>query len=512
MSEKGMERRDFLKTAALAGAAVAGATVLGACTNNNGSGSNGGGDGDWEKTADVIIVGGGGTGLSAAIEAADAGASVLVIEKDEKTGGTTSLSGGVIQAAGTQYQKQFSDYQDDTPEKHAQTWIIEGEGLVEEDLVRDFAEGMPGHIEWLTELGIKFTSIYGHCHVPYLDGENVFADRIHVYEGGGGALGGTVLTDALKKGADDRDVAFLMGTQVARIIMDGDNGAIGVEDADGKRYKANRGVIIATASIDRDNDLAKAICPQQYWDNTTQQVLISEMATGDGIRMGMEVGADLSCVGGTIDFDGVTGIGTSNASPQIACIFVNAAGKRFVTEDSTYAYHYRAIYQQNMMWQAPTYMILDSAGIEGPASPWAGGKAADAVSKEVLIQAGSIEELASKINVPAETLKQTLDEWNQNIASTGKDLAFQRNTQLVPINTSPFYAYKQVSFNLGSVGGLKINVDTQVIDLRGEPIPHLFAGGMSAGGWIGPYYPGSGTAVAGTIHWGRKAGANAAKA
>ncbi|MGV8083406.1 MAG: FAD-dependent oxidoreductase [Coriobacteriia bacterium] len=508
MSEKGIERREFLKTAALAGAAVAGASVLSGCS---GGGSSSGGGGNWDQTADVVIIGGGGSGLAAAIEASDNGASVLVIEKDAKTGGTTSLSGGVIQAAGTQYQKEFTQYQDDTTDKHAQTWIIEGEGLVDEELVNDLAAGMPEHIEWLTGLGLEYTSVYGHCHVPYLDAE-VFADRIHVYEGGGGALGGTVQTDALKKAADDKGVEFVLSTEVTQIIMDGDNGAVGVQDANGKRYGANKGVIIATASIDRNNDLAKAICPQQYWDNTSQQVLISEMATGDGIRMGMEVGADLSLCGGTIDFDGVTGIGTTNASPQIACIFVNAAGKRFVTEDATYAYHYRAIYQQNMMWQAPTYMILDSAGVEGPASPWAGGKAADAVSQNVLIQAASIQELASKIAVPAEALTATLDEWNQNISATGTDVVFQRNTQLVPINTPPFYAMKQVSYNLGSLGGLKINVDTQVIDIHGDPIPHLFAAGLSAGGWMGPYYPGSGTAVAGTVHWGRKAGRNAAAA
>ena len=67
-----------------------------------------------------------------------------------------------------------------------------------------------------------------------------------------------------------------------------------------------------------------------------------------------------------------------------------------------------------------------------------------------------------------------------------------------------------MAFNLGSLGGLKINVDTEVIDVNGNVIPHLYAAGLNAGGWIGPYYPGSGTAVIGTAHWGRKAGAKAA--
>ncbi|MGI6215842.1 MAG: FAD-binding protein, partial [Christensenellales bacterium] len=71
-------------------------------------------------------------------------------------------------------------------------------------------------------------------------------------------------------------------------------------------------------------------------------------------------------------------------------------------------------------------------------------------------------------------------------------------------------AYKNMPYNLGAIGGLKINKEAEVIDTNGNAIPGLYAGGLNAGGWIGPYYPGSGTAIIGTIHWGRKAGANAA--
>lgn len=170
---------------------------------------------------------------------------------------------------------------------------------------------------------------------------------------------------------------------------------------------------------------------------------------------------------------------------------------------------YRAIYQQNVMWQAPTYMILDAdAAAKGPT--WGGDALAAAVKSGALVKADTVEALAAAIKVPAANLVATLARWN-DIVKTGKDVDYQRNTQILPIVKAPFYAYKQVSFNLGSIGGLKIDVSAQVIDVNNAPIPRLYAAGLAAGGWIGAYYPGSGTAVGGCVHWGRKAGGSAAK-
>jgi len=127
----------------------------------------------------------------------------------------------------------------------------------------------------------------------------------------------------------------------------------------------------------------------------------------------------------------------------------------------------------------------------------------------VVFKADTIEELAKLIDVDPANLAATLNTWNNDMKN-GKDNQFDRITGLKPI-TGPFYAYKNVSYNLGSLGGVKINTNAQVIDVNGNVIPRLYAGGLNAGGWIGPYYPGSGTAIMGTVHWGRRAGAHAAK-
>lgn len=500
-------RRGFLKEAGLV---TGGAAVTGSILGSLGASTADAATVTWDQTADVVIVGGGGAALAAAIEARGAGASVIVLEKAAATGGTTASSGGIIQAAGTTYQKQYTKYQNDTPEKHYETWLLEGEGLVDEDLIKDQTAAMPGHISWLVNLGMVVTGLYGHCHVPYLDKAGVMADRIHLTEGGGAQLAAILLAGAKAAGA-----TIQTSTEVTSLVTDGANGVVGVmaKGPNGNfSVGANKGVVIATSSIDHNREMAKALNAQQYWDITTQQNFTVPTNTGDGIRMGMQVGAALAGFGGTIDYEFTTGLGGANASPQLACVCVNGRGQRFVCEDATYAYIMRAIFQQQAMHKAPAYLILDSKGVQRKPSPWAGSKLAAAVKSGQLVKGTSLLDLARKIKVSASNLQTTMAHWNRDITRFGRDLEYRRNTQLVHINRAPYYAYKPVSANLGAIGGLKIDVNAHVIDVNGSPIPHLFAAGMASGGWIGPYYPGSGTALSGVVHWGRKAGVSAANA
>ena len=187
---KEISRRSFLKGAAAGVASVAAMSLVGMPVKAAAEEA-------WDLETEVLVVGGGGTGVSAAAAAAEAGAKVLVLEKSGIIGGTSNLSGGIMQAAGTKYQKEFTKYQDDTPENHAAVWIAEGEGLVDEELVKDLANGAPGHIDWLADVcGVKWTSIYGHCHIPYVS-DDIMADRIHVYEGGGAAGSGGIYVQAV---------------------------------------------------------------------------------------------------------------------------------------------------------------------------------------------------------------------------------------------------------------------------------------------------------------------------
>ncbi|MBQ9662795.1 MAG: FAD-dependent oxidoreductase [Oscillospiraceae bacterium] len=508
---KDISRRSFLKGAAASVASVAAMGLVGAPVLASAEEA-------WDVETEVLVVGAGGTGVCAAAEAAGAGAKVLVLEKAGLIGGSTNLSGGVMQAAGTKYQKEFTKYQDDTPENHAAVWIKEGEGLVDEELVKDLANGAPDHIDWLADTcGIKWTSIYGHCHIPYVEDE-IMADRIHVYENGGASGGGVIYVQAVWKVCQERGVEILMNTEATKLIQDENGvvvGVVAVQDGKECRIKATKGVILCTASVDQNRELAKRLNPQMYYDLDNGVCLSVSTDTGDGIRMGMEIGADVAGFGGCIDFCGKTGFGTDNRTPNFPSFIVNQQGLRFVCEDTTYAYHYRAIYQQSVALDGHTYMIFGTSSVtssEAVASgyaPWPDVETADAeVEAGTLFKGETIEELAEAIGVPAANLKLQLDLWNSN-AEAGEDPQFGRKTGIEPI-TGPFYAYQNVAYNLGALGGLRINTNAEVLDVNGNVIPHLYAGGLNAGGWIGPYYPGSGTALIGTVHWGRKAGAAAA--
>ena len=292
----------------------------------------------FKHTFDVIVVGSGGAGMSAATEASQHNLSVLICEKAGIPGGTTNLSGGVLQAAGTKYQRDLTKYKNDTPENHAKLWIKAGENLLDESLVKDLAHGAPENVEWLSNIGIKWNALYGHCHIPYVEDE-YHADRIHQYEGGGAGGQGTILIQTLLKEALNNGAKIQYNCPVTHLVTSDDRNIIvgvGVQIDDKiEYYKARRGVVLATASVDHNPALAKALNPQQYNDLLFGTVLSASTDTGDGIIMGIEVGAAISGMGGCIDFDGRTGNATNNQIPTIPMIIVNGIGKRFVCEDAT---------------------------------------------------------------------------------------------------------------------------------------------------------------------------------
>lgn len=514
MSNK-LSRRDFLKGSAAGAMTLAAAGLLSACSESEGKESL-----RWDREYDVVIAGAGGTGVCAAAAACEKGAKTIIFEKSGIVGGTTNLSGGVMQAAGTDVQKAHSKYQDDTPEKHAAEWLAEGEGMLDEDLVKDLANGAPDCIKWLADsCGIEWVNVYGHCHVPYVD-ESLMADRIHVYKDGGASGSGGIYVQAVLKYAQGMGAEVETSTEVTDLIVSKGR-VVGVEiTQNGETYKvkANKGVILATAGIDNNVQMSKELNPQQYWVNTAYPgtCLCVKTDTGDGIRMGMKLGAAFVC-GGTIDFCGKTGAATDNRTPIFPEFIVNKMGARFVCEDATYAYHYRAIFQQEQVTGAPTYMIFGSNGgsvdakvnsTDGTSYAWSGDALQAAVESGELVTADTMEELAKKIGVDSKGLARTFAAWQEDTAAENPD-PFGRIDGLQPL-TAPFYAYRNTPFNLGALGGLKITRKCEVVDVEGNIISGLYAAGLTTGGWVGPYYPGSGTAVMGTCYFGRVAGAAAA--
>ena len=463
----------------------------------------------FDDTYDVIVVGSGISGLSAAIEAKKHGNSVVIFEKTGMVGGTSNYSAGVIQGSGDKYQKEFTSYQNDNPELHAQELIQAGEGRVNPQMIKELAEDSANNIEWLASLGIKWTSVYGHRVIPY-ENKDYFAQRIHVYEHGGGLGTGCVMIDAVRKEADRLGIKIFFDTPVINLVTASytDKSVVGVvTNCKGKTsyYRANKGVVLATAGIDYNEKLAKEFAPQQYRDIKNHALTNSKYDTGDGILMGLALNAATEGLGGSMDVDFKSNVGAADNLPTPPMFYVNGNGKRYVNEDTTYGYLTRATYQQELIWDKPTWQIFDSSTFSTPFSPWR--SAADTekdINSGQMFKADSIAELAAKINVPAENLKRQLETWNEN-AANGADKEFGRKEGLQELH-APFYAYAHKDSNFGAIGGLKVTTNYEVVDQDDQKIARLYAIGCNSGGWNANYYPSSGTALAEGMHSGRRVG------
>lgn len=215
--EASVSRRNFLAGAGVAAASLAAFGIAGCAPNGEMSAATD--SGSWDSESDVLVVGAGGAGLTAALVAARGGASVTVLEAAAMAGGNTSNSSGVIQAAGTEEQKAYAGVSDDTPEKHAEYYLQCGEGQLDEGLVRYACEQAPSCIEFMKELGIKYEVVYGNGIVPNVD-PNIVAPRIH--------LAGTDENDlmygqahvaALLKAAEEAGVSFVYNTAALQLVQ-----------------------------------------------------------------------------------------------------------------------------------------------------------------------------------------------------------------------------------------------------------------------------------------------------
>ena len=261
--EKGISRRKFIKGAAIGAGALtlsgihADAMPVAKVPEK------------WDVEADIVIIGAGGAGLVAAIEAAGKGASVAILEKSPVVGGTTAISGGVIQAVGTDIQKN-NGVANDTTDAHYRYWIQSAEDIANPELVKILAESTPENMKWLMSHGMVYGSVYGVSPIPYIN-PDIMKDRIHMPvvmgETPKPGNGGTHVA-ALYKAAKKAGIKFILETPAQGLIVQKDAGVIGAKaQKNGKDFyaKAKRSVILTTGGYDHNKDMARAFSPQQLW-------------------------------------------------------------------------------------------------------------------------------------------------------------------------------------------------------------------------------------------------------
>lgn len=494
---------------------------------------------DIEETVDVVVVGAGGAGMTAAITATDAGKKVIVVESQPIAGGNSVRSTGGMNAAKTPYQdknefkeaagvektlataaekfadnetitalaatvkEQWDAYQAnpqgyfDSVELMELDTLIGGKGKNNPELVKTLAENSAAAIEWLASIGaeVKNVGAFGGASVK----------RIHrpVNADGKVTAVGAYIVPILEKNLQDRNVQFLFDTTANEIIMK-DGKAVGIKATgkDGHKVTINaKSVVIATGGFGANAEMVEKYKPELKGFATTN----AEGAQGQGIEMATAVGAatvdmDQIQIHPTvhIEEDGNAHLITEGLRGDGA-ILVNAEGKRFYDEVSTRDKVSAAIIAQP---DKSAWLVVDQSMVDKSAV------IAGYIKSGYTVTGATYEELAKAMGVDEATFVSTMNTWNQAVEAKS-DAEFNRTSFANPLTAAPYYAIKITPAVHHTMGGIVINPKAEVLNEKGEVISGLFAAGEVTGGVHGANRLG-GNAVADFVVFGRIAGQSAA--
>lgn len=410
---------------------------------------------------DVVIVGTGGAGMSAAIAAYDKGlTNVVLLEKMGVSGGNTNYSSSGMNASETKFQKEQGIKDSNT--LFVQETLDGGHNTGNPELVKFMCDNSAGAIDWLDNLGIKLDNItqtggmsVKRCHRPS-DGSAV----------------GLTLVPGLLDAVNARNIPIKMKCEAKELIKDGD-AVTGVKvNLNGKERTLNaKAVILATGGLGANQDMVVRYRPDLKGYVTTNQ----PGATGDGYVMAERAGAELVQMDqiqihptveqetSTLIAEGVRGGGA---------ILVNSEGKRFFNEMSTRDKVSAAELEQpgGFAWCVFDQQVYDA------------NKAVAKYDKAGLVKkADSLESLATAIGVDATTLQATVDAYNA-ITSDGTPDEFGRTEGCIAFQPGAMYAIKVAPGVHHEMGGVRINAKNEALDESGNPVPGLYAAGEVTGG------------------------------
>ncbi len=525
---------------------------------------------DWDSDVDVVVLGSGGAGLTAALTAATNGASVEVYEKAATVGGTTAVSGGIVwipahrrSADGELPVKDAMDYlraqslgfMDD---ELMETFVRTGAEMLDfveahSDLQFEIAEGFPDYkpelpggrpaggrslnakpfdLSRLDEWRDRITSFPADFSNVGIDAET--RARIHASvdnESGDYCVAGTALIAGLLKGLLEVSVVPRTNARAVDLIAD-PLGITGVHISyDGKDFRvhAKRGVVLATGGFEWDGKLVET-----YLRGPMRGAVSPPNNTGDGLRMAMARGADLANMGEAwwvpiVQLPGDTFQGHPRSRSvrlertRPRSIIVNRAGKRFLNEAGEYnsmAGPFQYLDPRDGYANDPAWIVFDSLHLKryGFLGVAPGEPAPDWFSPSA-----DLAELGAKTGIDADGLAGTLAAWNDNVAHE-TDPDFGRGSSaydgywgddkatttagktLGPVDTAPYYAVPVSIGAMGTKGGPRTDRDGRVLHVSGSAIPGLFAAGNAMAGATGKAYGGAGGTLGPAMVFGYRAG------
>ncbi|MEY4721949.1 MAG: hypothetical protein RIQ46_1674 [Pseudomonadota bacterium] len=459
---------------------------------------------------DVIVIGGGGAGLSAAIEAKQAGASVIVLEADTRLGGATGASAGVFYAADTSVQKARGI--EDSAEAMFEYVMAINQWALKPDIIRHICEQSGPTIEWLIGLGVKFPPEYLVCSGV----ENT--PRGHPSEGAGHGIAERLINQAGVLG-----IETALGVRVERLLVE-DGRVVGVH-AQGMDLRAGT-TVIATGGFGNNPDMVRRLFPSvaQHYPWTWAVHDPVPFILGDGITMGEAVGAALA------GHDSGLMLPTSGFGKFIEAflppwvMMVNDHGRRFVPECAAYTivgylideqpnHHAWCIFDEPTLVEASndsSYLDPYNAGITSPI--WEEETLRKEAASGRIKTGATIRELAENCGINAAALEEQVARYNAD-CDAGSDIGFEKETpKMFPVREGPFYAVEVKPAIIGVTGaGLDIDRQCRVLDQAGKAIPGLYAAGETAGVTQGKRYAGGGFSIGPAVILGREAGRQAAR-
>ena len=486
--------------------------------------------------ADVVVVGAGGAGMTAAITAAGEGKSVVILESQSMVGGNSVRATGGMNAGKTVYQdenefdesagvektlktaaekyadnetitalaktvsEQWAAYQAnptgyfDSVELMELDTMIGGKGINDPELVETLCANSADAIDWLDEHGITLHNVssFGGASVK----------RIHrpVNAEGKTVSVGSYMIPLLEENCKKAGVQILLNTTANEILTDANGAAAGIKatGSTGETVTVNaKAVVLTTGGFGANLDMVVKYKPELKGFMTTNAAGIQ----GQGIEMAEAIGA------ATVDMDQIQIHPTVEANTAAliteglrgdGAVLINAEGKRFIDEVGT-----RDVVSAAEIAQTGSYswLVVDQAMVD------ASSVIQGYIKKGYTVTGATYEELGKAMGVDAAAFAETMEKWNGYVEAKN-DPDFGRTSFANPLNTAPYYAVKVTAGVHHTMGGLKINANTEVLNEKGEVIPGLFAAGEVTGGVHGANRLG-GNAVADFTVFGRIAGAAA---
>lgn len=438
---------------------------------------------------DVVVIGAGGAGLAAAIEAKEAGKEVVVLEQMPIVGGNTNRATGGMNASETSVQAELGI--EDSNKIFYDDTFKGGHEINDPDLLWNMVIHSAEAIDWVNELGANLDD------VSFSGG----ATNARIHKPKDGSAVGPILVSVLAKRLEELDVPIHLETKATKLLQNEDGGLTGVEaeTADGQSLTVHAGaVVLATGGFGANQEMVIENDESKDGFETTNH----PGADGSGIIMAQEIGADTYQID-QIQIHPTTQPGTGKLYTEglrgDGAILINKDGKRFIDELDTRDVVSAAIIEQK---DSVAYLVVNQALVDSNKSLKGYIDAGDAVKGE------TPAELAEGLEMDPATLEATLATYNEAQAS-GNDAEFGRENMSASLAEGSYYAIQVTPSIHHTMGGLKIDPNTHVYNIEGEIIPGLYAAGEVAGGVHGGNRIG-GNAVTDIIVYGRIAGQKAA--